>query len=135
MQEVLSAGYLLEEYRPELIVDILNMLIPDKIRIAIIGKKFEGQTDAKEKWYGTDHKLSNIPEETLNIWNNAGFNKNLILPPINDFIASNLNLISSEEKVSTIPTMIKNTPLSRVWYLKDDKYLKPKAFLGFRLKK
>ena len=35
--------------------------------VAIIGKKFEGQTDKKEQWYGTDYKIESIPQATLEV--------------------------------------------------------------------
>ena len=35
--------------------------------MAIIGKKFEGQTDKKEQWYGTDYKIESIPQATLEV--------------------------------------------------------------------
>ena len=36
-------------------------------RVAVIGKKFEGETDKKEKWYGTDYKIEPIPQATMEV--------------------------------------------------------------------
>jgi insulysin len=131
LNESLSAGYLLEEYKPDLITEVLNYLTPDKIRVAVVGKKFNGITDSKEKWYGTQYKMFDIPPENLNLWKNCGYNENLTLPPINDFIPSNLNLTNREEIKANKPSMIRNTEFSRVWYLQDNEYLKPKVYYGF----
>ena len=67
MPEVLCGGFLIDEYRPELIEMVLERLTPDSVRIAVVGKKFEGQTDRVEKWYGTNYCLSPISEETLTV--------------------------------------------------------------------
>jgi len=135
LNESLSAGYLLEEYKPDLITDVLNHLTPDKIRVAVVGKKFNGIADSKERWYGTQYKMFDITAETLSSWQNCGFNENLALPPVNDFIPSNLNLINRDESKAKRPSMIRNTEFTRVWYLQDNEYLKPKVYYGFELTK
>ena len=33
----------------------------------MVAKKFEGQADTKEEWYGTDYKLEKIPQEKLQV--------------------------------------------------------------------
>ncbi len=33
----------------------------------MIGKKYEGKTDKKEKWYGTDYKIEPISNESLEV--------------------------------------------------------------------
>lgn len=134
--ETLSAGYLLEEYRPDLITEVLDLMNPNRMRVAIVGKKFVGQTDSTEKWYGTQYKLEDISQEKIDLWTNCGLNdQNLSLPPINDFIPSNLELKTNEEKGEKMPQMIRNSEFSRIWYLQDNKYLKPKVYYGFELTK
>lgn len=104
------------------------------MRIAIVGKKFIGSTDSKEKWYGTEYKMSDISLQTLSLWNNCGLNDKLSLPPANHFIPSNLSLKAREQN-ATIPELIKNTEMSRIWYLQDNEYLKPKVYYGFEFTK
>ena len=67
MPEVLCAGFIIDEYRPELIEMVLDRLTPESVRIAVVGKKFEGSTDRTEKWYGTQYRLTSIPQEALNV--------------------------------------------------------------------
>ena len=67
LQEVLSGGVLLEEYRPDLYNMILDKLTPDTIRVAVIGKKFDGTTTESEQWYGTKYSILDIPEATLEV--------------------------------------------------------------------
>ena len=67
MSEVLCAGYVVDDYKPELIDMVLSKLTPEQVRVAVVGKKFEGQTDRTEKWYGTQYSINPIPVETINV--------------------------------------------------------------------
>ncbi len=125
----------MEEFKPHLITEILNQLTPDRIRVSVVGKKFKDITDSKEKWYGTQYKMFDISEETLKLWSDCGLIENLALPPVNEFIPSNLNLVNRDDSKATTPSMIKNTEFTRVWYLQDNQYLKPKVYYGFELTK
>ena len=33
----------------------------------VIGKKFEGHTDLKETWYGTEYSLVTIPDKKIKV--------------------------------------------------------------------
>lgn len=66
-------------------------------RIAVVGKKFESVADATEKWYGTSYKQEKIAEEDLNAWMNAGLSDKLHMPPKNEFIPEQLDLVAREE--------------------------------------
>ncbi|CAG2179175.1 unnamed protein product, partial [Oppiella nova] len=48
--ECLSAGYLLDEFRPDLITDLLNHLTPDRMRVTVVSKQFTTIADQTEKW-------------------------------------------------------------------------------------
>lgn len=36
-------------------------------RVSVVAKKFDGKTDKKEEWYGTEYKVEKIPEEKLKV--------------------------------------------------------------------
>ncbi|KAG7269730.1 hypothetical protein CRUP_037614 [Coryphaenoides rupestris] len=65
LEEVLAAEYLLEEFRPDLIQMVLDKLRPEHVRVAVVSKSFEGQTDKEEEWYGTQYKQEAIDDEVL----------------------------------------------------------------------
>uniref|UniRef100_A0A1W7RAD0 Insulin-degrading enzyme n=1 Tax=Hadrurus spadix TaxID=141984 RepID=A0A1W7RAD0_9SCOR len=131
MEEVLCGSYLMHDYRPDLIEDLLNRLTPDKIRVAIIGKKFEECCDCEEQWYGTKYKLEPISESVLSKWSSAGSHNNLCLPTKNEFIPTNFQLATHEQEYSNLPVMIKNSEMSRVWFKQDNEFNLPKAILSF----
>ncbi|CAN7999339.1 unnamed protein product, partial [Ixodes pacificus] len=99
MEDVLAGPYLLEDYRPDLIEDLLGYLRPDNVRIALVAKRFAGQTDSVEKWYGTMYKLEPIAETVLQKWREAGTHENLRLPPRNEFIPNNFDACAREPEV------------------------------------
>lgn len=133
-EDVLAGPYMLEEYRPDLIKDLLGYLRPDNVRIAVVAKCFMGQTDTVEKWYGTMYKLEHIPDKVMQEWKQAGTHENLKLPPRNEFIPSNFDLYSCEPEGEQLPVMIKNTESTRVWFVQDHVYKLPKAVLHFEFK-
>lgn len=133
-QDVLAGPYLLEEYRPDLITDLLHYLKPDNVRIAVVAKRFMGQADSVEKWYGTQYQLERIPDSVMQVWRAAGTNENLKLPPRNEFIPSNFDQCPREGEGEQLPVMIKNTEGTRVWFVQDHTYNLPKAVLHFEFK-
>ncbi|XP_076308150.1 insulin-degrading enzyme-like isoform X2 [Tachypleus tridentatus] len=132
IEDVLSGPYLMSEYRPDLIEDLLSRLNPNNIRVSVIGKKFQDVVDAKEKWYGTEYKLERITPEQIKQWENAGYNERFKLPPKNEFIPSNFDLVPRQPEFTSLPQIIKNTPMFRVWFKQDNEFLLPKANLTFK---
>uniref|UniRef100_A0A3Q2FJJ0 Insulin-degrading enzyme n=1 Tax=Cyprinodon variegatus TaxID=28743 RepID=A0A3Q2FJJ0_CYPVA len=67
LEEVLAAEYLLEDFRPDLIEMVLDKLRPENVRVAVVSKSFEGQTDQQEEWYGTQYKQEAISEDSIRV--------------------------------------------------------------------
>ena len=137
MERVLSAGYYLTKFEPELIESLYKYLVPDKMRVTLISKKFQGHTDKVEKWYGTEYRMEKMNQHQLQELNSCGKNSAFSLPPKNTFIPSNLELIKHDEwlhDLPKIPRIIYNTSLARLWYKEDAKFLLPKAVLKFEIR-
>lgn len=67
MEEVLTAPYLISEWQPDLISELMKNLIPDKCRIVVVGQKVEDICDQMEFWYGTKYHSDKIPNEVLQV--------------------------------------------------------------------
>ncbi|KAG8188554.1 hypothetical protein JTE90_007162 [Oedothorax gibbosus] len=134
MEEVLSGPYLIQDYKPELIKQLLNLLTPENIRIAVVGKKFEDICCETEKWYGTKYKLEPIEGELLENWKTVKTHPHLKLPAPNDLIPTNFEQVTLDTEVTKYPVLIKNTPMCRLWFKQDDEFLLPKANLTFSIK-
>ncbi|RWS06152.1 insulin-degrading enzyme-like protein, partial [Dinothrombium tinctorium] len=130
LEEILSGRILLQDYRPDLIKDLLERLNPENMRVIVTGKFFEGKTDQQEKWYGTHYSVQEIEEEFLIQLREVKLNENMHLPLPNEFIPTNLDL-KERETHEDLPKLIKNSEITRIWFLQDNEYLVPKAFYGF----
>nr|XP_033468874.1 insulin-degrading enzyme isoform X2 [Epinephelus lanceolatus] len=131
LEEVLAAEYLLEDFRPDLIEMVLDKLRPEHVRVAVVSKSFEGQTDKTEEWYGTQYKQEAISAESIEKWASADLNGKFKLPMKNEFIPTNFEIYPLEKDSPSFPTLIKDTAMSKVWFKQDDKFFLPKACLNF----
>ncbi|CAI9736365.1 insulin-degrading enzyme-like [Octopus vulgaris] len=134
MTDVLCGEDIWREYRPDLINEILALLIPETVRIFVIAKSFDGKTDQKEHYYGTDYKVEKIEESVLETWRNCETHENLQLPIPNEFIPTNFEIFKREKDSSPLPEIIKDSTMSRLWFKQDDKFLLPKAYLSFEFR-
>ncbi|XP_056465442.1 insulin-degrading enzyme isoform X1 [Gadus chalcogrammus] len=131
LEDTLAAEYLLDDFRPDLIEMVLDKLRPEHVRVAVVSKSFEGQTDKKEEWYGTEYKQEAIAEEVLQKWASADVNGKFKLPMKNEFIPTSFEIYPLEKDPPPVPTLIKDTAMSKVWFKQDDKFFLPKACLNF----
>ncbi|XP_064174162.1 insulin-degrading enzyme isoform X1 [Anguilla rostrata] len=131
LEEVLAAEYLLEDFRPDLIEMVLDKLRPEHVRVAVVSKSFEGQTDRVEEWYSTQYKQEAISDEVIKKWENADLNGKFKLPMRNEFIPANFEIYPLEKDSPSFPSLIKDTAMSKVWFKQDDKFFLPKACLNF----
>lgn len=66
---------------------------------------------------------------------NITFNEEFTLPAINEFLPSKLDILKFQvDTKRTAPELIKDTPLSRIWYKQDDTFWVPKTNLWILLK-
>ena len=103
----------------------------------IVSQKFASSDDMlTEKWYGTSYSIEDIPEEKLSAWHQIALHNGLHLPTPNVFIPTDFALVAREEKSSSsvkVPSLLQDTAKSRLWYLQDNEFMKPKACLSIEL--
>ena len=133
-QEVLTAGYLITDWDPELITEVLDHLVPDKVRVAVIAQQFAADCDQTEPWYGAKYKCEKIEEEKIQTWKDCGLHDNLRLPEKNDFIPANFSLTERDDHPSTHPTILQQDALGRLWFKQDNEFLLPKNCINIELK-
>lgn len=134
VKDVLSGPYLLEEWKPDLVESLLDLLTPDNVRIGIVAQEFEDICKNEEKYYGTKHNISKIPDDLLQSWKNPeSICDRLHLPPPNEFIATKFDLVERDPDNGQFPTILKDFKLGRVWYRQDDEFKRPKCNMFFNL--
>ena len=69
LEEVLSAPYLLDEWRPDLIQNLWDSFTSENARITIVGQKLQ-DCNEKEKWYQTSYRTEKITEKASERWRN-----------------------------------------------------------------
>ena len=99
MKDILSAGYLLIDFRPDIINLVLDHLVPDKIIVSVMSRLFEELTVNTEKWYGTSYLIQDIPEEKVEEWKQCTINEKFALPKRNKFIPYDFSLKPRSEQV------------------------------------
>jgi insulysin len=134
--------------------DFLTQLSVDNSIVTVISKGFEGQTDRKEKWYGTDYRVRPLPDVTLAAWKKPVDPKKLKL----DFPKPNIFIPSESGLVARIPAPPKDVAASRtfesrmepvrsprvirddgpdgkwkVYYKEDDRFGLPKGYIVFQI--
>ncbi|KAG2637828.1 hypothetical protein PVAP13_2NG546806 [Panicum virgatum] len=116
------------KFSPDAIQNILNELTPENVRIFWESKRFEGQTNLTEPWYGTSYSVEAVPPSIIQKWLVKAPEEDLHLPKPNIFIPRDLSLKNIEEKVS-VPFMLRKTPFSRLWYKPDTMFFTPKVYI------
>ncbi|TKC49975.1 hypothetical protein EI555_010457 [Monodon monoceros] len=88
LQDFLTGDQLLFEYKPEVIAEALNQLVPQKANLVLLSGANEGKCDLKEKWFGTQYSMEDIENSWAELWeSNFELNPDLHLPAENKYIA------------------------------------------------
>jgi len=139
----LLATMVFRRFDPKLIERILSLLRPDNMVMFLIAKsshdsKNVGDSDdaiLTEKWYGTKYKTKKLSPKCVALWSSPPKNDELFLPKPNPFVAEDLSIgtTSADASKLTVPRLVKETDLYRVWHKKDSTFLTPKLNVLIRL--
>lgn len=89
-----------------------------------------------EEWYGTKYKVTNFTDSLTEKITNPKCEikqKKLDLPPVNNMIPTNFEVLDKDEKYSEKPQILKQWDDTDLWYKKDDKFEKPKAYINMKI--
>ncbi|XP_008222126.1 PREDICTED: insulin-degrading enzyme-like 1, peroxisomal [Prunus mume] len=115
-------------FSTDIIQMVLNKLSPNNVRIFWESKKFEGQTNMVEPWYGTAYSIEKITGSMIQEWIVSSPNENLHLPAPNAFIPTDLSLKNDHEKAK-YPVLLRKSPYSTLWHKPDTMFFTPKAYV------
>ncbi len=140
LADVLRGPYMMEDYRPELITDLLARLMPDNVFLQVLAKGVE--TSDKTPFYEVDYGIAPIPPATIARWSRAGSkdgqDQRLTLPAANRFIPERLHaraLASNEASPdAAVPERLDEHPGMVVWYRGDPQFGTPRAAFYFSIK-
>ena len=133
-EAVLTGAYLSTDYDPALIESMTALLSPDNMILSVTARKFKGETDRTEKWYGTEYTDVPLDGDTVKRW--AGISlpeADLRLPEKNELIATDFDLKNAQSlrdvaaPPPAVPKLLVNDSLSRLWFHPDQKFSMPKC--------
>lgn len=131
---LLSGETLIRRFDAEGISTALGYLRPDSYKLTLVSQQYPGNWDKKEKWYGTEYRVEDIPAEFVAAVKKAGESTakdrltELHLPHKNEFIPSKLSVEKKDvEQPMKAPKLIRNEESVRTWWKKDDKFWVPRG--------
>ncbi|OUM68252.1 hypothetical protein PIROE2DRAFT_39354 [Piromyces sp. E2] len=127
--QILSGPYIIKNFDPSLIEDLLNHFTCENFRYILVNQDLELDNVLVDKWYGTEYSIKNIPSDILKNFKNLKTNKKLHLPEKNKFIPEKINIKYEipNKNSNSIPELIKNNDILRIFYKKDDQFNNPKT--------
>ena len=139
MQHLIRHTYVADEYKPELLEQIVNELAnPAKCVCILSSKSFEDASlPIHEKWYNFNYSKAKFTEARLaelaaaTVIDNG---KPLDLPPPNNLIATNFDILPEDLSLSARPQLVKQWDgKADLWFKKDDKFKKPKGIVSCKI--
>ncbi|KAF6208920.1 hypothetical protein GE061_014662 [Apolygus lucorum] len=124
-EDILISDYKLKEWNPHVITDLMNHLVPNNVRIRLVGRKFENMLHDEDPIYGVKYKLEKIKPTLLSQWSTATVRKDFLLPAPNHMIPNDFSLVPREYPVNPKPVIAFESKVSRLWYLMDNHYMLP----------
>ncbi|WP_166260360.1 insulinase family protein [Marinobacter salicampi] len=129
-KDVLRAGYMMEEYRPELYKDLLAELTPDNVLVTLVQPETPEAELSEAPWYGTTYAYREIKSDSLTQPETRELADQLALPAPNPFIPEDLDMVPGgtmekpEQLLLSDPDEDKGLSL---WYARDTSFEAPKA--------
>ena len=138
---LLSSTSKFRKFDARAIIQAMQYLREDNFRLMLVAQDYPGDWDQKEKWYGTEYKVENVPVDVLSDVRKALSNQesdripDLHLPHKNEFIPTNLDVEKANIKEpATTPKLLRNDDKIRLWWKKDDTFWVPKANLNIKVR-
>ena len=131
-EHILSGAYKIYEYGPGDIEECMSYLKPANAHMTVVSKTFEGTTDLKERWYGTDYKIDDLSRNVLDRWEHASAQSELVggkltLPERNDMIAEDFTIKDVLGIPKDEPRLLMDSSTCRCWFKPDNVFNMPKV--------
>jgi secreted Zn-dependent insulinase-like peptidase len=122
--DLLRGGKVLEEWKPELVNDLLSYLQPQNMTLTLVDPELK--TTETEPYYKVSYDIKPISAEQLGSWEKAKLTGKLSLPQLNPFMPGNVKL-KPVTSANQIPVALQKQPGFAVWYQQDEEFAVPRA--------
>lgn len=66
LEEALVAPYIMDQYKPELVHQLLDAFMPQNMNVCVVSQTFDQEANTEERWYGTKYSRNRI-EQVKNV--------------------------------------------------------------------
>ncbi|CAG7838561.1 unnamed protein product [Allacma fusca] len=129
VSDVWASRYLLSDYQPSMISEVVNLLNPNNVRVIVNTQDNKDKVDKTEEFFGTKYRYYKISSDVIDKWKTCGLHEDLHIPKPNMFVPTEFDLKPRDKETGIIPRIILEDELSRVWYLQDNEYLLPRGII------
>jgi len=139
LPQLLRSTYVSDEYNPEILKQIAEATFnPDNCLVILQSKSLDPATLTEhEHWYDINYTVEKFDEELRAALLNPQIvdnGKKLDLPPPNNLLPKNFDVLPEDASNSEKPQLLKTWgDQARLWYKKDDKFKKPKAVVAAKI--
>ena len=134
--QVLRASYAFEQWRPDLVRELLDALRPDNVLITRVAPGLDAPQQAP--WYDTPYRITRLNAEDIARWRDApeapatAGAPMLSVPEPNPFIPQQLAMLPAASRDAPAP--LTGHPGLALWHLEDGSYGAPRADFFFSLR-
>ncbi|KAJ3416993.1 hypothetical protein HDV05_007475 [Chytridiales sp. JEL 0842] len=127
VEDFLRGPYAMDIMDRNLIQGVLDCLKPENFYVTVVSPDFDSTGWKQADWYKTEHLCRPFSPTLKAALANLVPNPELHLPLKNEFIPTDFELRDKIADQPVRPSIIRETPFSRLWYKKDDTFLNPKS--------
>lgn len=125
--ENLLSSSVVRKYDPEAIKEFGSYLNSENFRLTLVCPEFNNLSQ-KEKWYGTEYEVEDVPKDLLDLIKVPTHNPQLHFPAPNPFIPTNFDILGSKlDSPQVAPYLVSHDNKMNLWYKQDDQFQVPKG--------
>ncbi|KAI8616790.1 Metalloenzyme, LuxS/M16 peptidase-like protein [Chytriomyces sp. MP71] len=126
-EHILCGAYLMEDFDPALIKDMISLLNSYSFRIMLVAANTETEGWQTASWYGTEFKVEPLSASLLASLAAVPISPELTIFKPNPYVPHCFETPLSPPTAPIHPVIIRDTPLSRIWHMQDTRFKVPRA--------
>lgn len=121
------------EYKPELIQECLDVMVPENANIIVLSSRYRRRTSTVlvDPYLKTKYVRENVPEEWKTAWSNPTPDASFRVPSGNKYITTNFSMKTEVGPALPIPVKLQEDERHRLWYKFGANFEDPKACVYF----
>eukprot|EP01083_Nonionella_stella_P296930 1008556_1 len=136
-EHVMSGPFTFDAFDPDLTAQWLARMDARSALIYVRSQDLESKCTTDEKWYGVKHDVETMSDDLVSRLTNAVPTSELDLPPVNEFLPTDLSIIASDsdsEVTQKYPELLREFPEGVLcWHKLDTIFKRPKAVVSLRM--